>query len=110
MARTEKTPQKPTDAEEASYNYTPPEWTFHDDGSVTVHLPAGQAWNLARELTEWEALSNELRDEGLNWKRSPIARENRRESIVLMNCLRVIRAILGRAGVRQLIEKTKEGV
>jgi hypothetical protein len=86
-----------------------PEWTFHEDGSVTIHLPAGQAWNLAAEFREWETLSGELRNEGVNWKRSPIARENRRESIVLMNCLRVIRAILGRRGVKQLMEKTAEG-
>ena len=35
--------------------------------------------------TEWEAISKN-RNDTLNWKRSPIERENRRESIVYGNC------------------------
>lgn len=83
---------------------TPPEefqqWTINPDGSVTITLPSTLAANLADELREWSEMRGWVdRPDCQNWKRSPIARENRRESIVYGNNLESIKCLLGRKQV-----------
>ena len=68
--------------------------TWHADGSVTLssHMMA----NLIDDLLEWESWDGWTdRDDCKNWKRSPIARENRREAITYGNCLSTIMAKFG---------------
>lgn len=70
---------------------------IHEDGSVTIRLDADQAEGLAEVLSEWQSWEGWTRREDCqNWKRSPIARENRRESITFGNCLSQMLAYLGR--------------
>ncbi len=84
------------------------EWTINPDGSISITLPAGFAYNLADEMREWEEVKGWVdREDCKNWKSSPIARENRRESIVYGNCLMAMRTILGRQQTKALIERVK---
>ena len=86
-----------------------PKWTHHEDGSVTIHLPKNWALNLADDMNDWESISNWLdREDCKNWKRSPLARENRRESIVYGNCAASITCILGRREMRALMKRAQE--
>lgn len=78
--------------------------TWHADGSVTLssHMMA----NLIDNLREWETVAGwTRRDDCKNWKRSPIARENRRESIVYGNCLSTIRATFGNREIAKRMSK-----
>jgi len=83
------------------------EWSVNADGSVTITLPAVIAFNLADELLEWREHGRSWvdRPDCQNWKRSPIARENRRETIVYSNVFSSIACLLGRRGLRALLER-----
>ena len=65
--------------------------------------------NFIDELIEWEDVAKQ-RDcpDTHNWKRSAIARENRRESIVYGNCLEQVKAHLGRRQVNALMEQVRK--
>jgi hypothetical protein len=63
----------------------------------TVSLPADVVAQLADIIAEWESGGHwTKRDDCQNWKRSTIARENRRETITLHNCAGQIKALIGR--------------
>ena len=80
--------------------------TIHKDGSVTIELSPDEATWLGDTLREWKSISGWTRREDCkNWKRSPIARENRRESIVYQNCLSEMLAGLGRRAMLKLMGK-----
>jgi hypothetical protein len=85
-------------------------WGINEDGSITITLPSALAANLADELKDWEKFGESWvnRPECQNWKRSPIARENRRENIVYRNCLSSIECLLGRREVKALVDRIKE--
>lgn len=58
-------------------------------------------------MKEWQCIADEYcknMDEFKNWKRSPILRENRRESIVYGNCRQTLRMILNIASNPELFE------
>jgi hypothetical protein len=62
------------------------------------------ALSLAEELNRWEAWTPWVdRADCKNWKRSPIARENKKESQTFGNCLSSITATLGRRELRKLM-------
>lgn len=83
--------------------------TIHEDGSVTIELSPDEAAWLGDTLREWRAIGRWTRREDCkNWKRSPIARENRRESIVFQNCLSQMMAGLGRRQMLQLIKQADD--
>lgn len=80
--------------------------TIHKDGSVTIELSPDEAAWLGDTLREWDSWGHwTKREDCQNWKRSPIARENRRESIVFQNCLSQMTAGLGR---REMLRLMKE--
>lgn len=67
---------------------------WNPDGSITVS-PDGVE-TLLEELHQWSQWDGwTKRDDCKNWKRSPIARENRRECIVYGNCLGFMKKLLG---------------
>lgn len=79
---------------------------IHKDGAVTIMLSPDEAAWLGETLREWKSWSGWTRREDCkNWKRSPIARENRRESITFQNCLSQIMAGLGRREMLKLMEQ-----
>lgn len=83
---------------------TEPRWTHHPDGSITIHLPAPLPQNLALNLLEWGRRDQEqYQFAGTPWKRSPLARERRRECVVYGNCLETVKAYLGRREVNALM-------
>lgn len=63
--------------------------------------------NLIDTLLEWEEIAKE-RNKFKNWKRSPIERENRRESVVFGNCLEVVKCHLGRRKVVAMMNEARE--
>ena len=82
---------------------------IHKDGSVTINLSPDEAAWLGDTFREWDSISHWMRREDCkNWKRSPIARENRRESIVFQNCLSQMMAGLGRRQMLELIEAARK--
>jgi hypothetical protein len=84
-----------------------PQTKIHEDGSVTIELSPDEAAGLGEMLREWKSISGWTRREDCkNRKHSPIARENRRESIVFQNCLSQTMAILGRRQMMKLMEET----
>ena len=82
-----------------------PRWRWNKR-TVTVTFDLDEAVHgIGDTLNEWKHWRGWVdREDCQNWKRSPIARENRRESIVYGNCLGIIQVVLGRDGVRQLME------
>ncbi|SRR6266498_1460985 len=82
--------------------------TIHKNGSVTIDLSPDEAACLGDTLREWKSISGWTRREDCqNWKRSPIAQENRRESIVYQNCLSEMMASLGRRQMLQLMKRAE---
>jgi hypothetical protein len=76
------------------------------DGSIAI--PAEQVETLKEILAEWESGGRWMdREDCKNWKRSAIARENRRESIVLHNCASQIKAWIGRRNLRVLAHASR---
>lgn len=71
----------------------------HKDGSITI--PAAQVEALKEILAEWEYGGAWMdREDCKNWERSAVARENRRETIVLHRCAHQIKAWIGRQNLR----------
>lgn len=93
---------QPQDGDTEPFDYQ--QWTHHEDGSITIHLPAPLPQNLALNLLEWHRLEEEqYQFAGTLWKRSAIARERRRECIVYGNCLQTVKAYLGRRELNALM-------
>jgi hypothetical protein len=85
-----------------SRELVPPKWEITED-TVTITFDRGWLMNFIESLNEWESFTRwTRRADCKNWKRSLIARENRRESIVLSNCLGTVQAYLGRREVLKL--------
>lgn len=83
-------------------------WQFHRDGSATVRLSPDAVLILGDILNEWKSWASWAgRDDCQNWKRSPIARENRREGITFANCLSSIKCLLGRRDVLRVMAQAK---
>jgi hypothetical protein len=81
----------------------------HEDGADgSIAIPAEQVETLKEILAEWESGGRWMdREDCKNWKRSAIARENRRESIVLHNCASQIKAWIGRRNLRVLAHASR---
>lgn len=80
-------------------------WAINPDGSMSITLHSVLVANLADELLEWDGISDWIgREDCKNWKRSPIARENRRESVVSGNHFSSMQALLGRPWVNLLLK------
>jgi hypothetical protein len=71
---------------------------------VTLTMSREWALSLAQTLNEWKAWTPWVdRADCKNWKRSLIARENKRESQTFGNCLSTITAALGRRHLNKLM-------
>jgi len=80
-----------------------PTVTWRNDGSVTLDAVAVECLiDTLKGWAQWKGWTR--REDCQNWKRSPIARENRRESIVYGNCLEPIMTLFGRKEIRKRME------
>jgi hypothetical protein len=81
-----------------------PLWRWNKK-TVTITFDLNEMASLGAMLNEWAMWKPWMdREDCENWKRSPIARENRRESITYGNCLSSIETYLGREGIRKAME------
>jgi hypothetical protein len=84
-----------------------PKWKI-GKRKVTITMSREWALCLADELNQWKAWTPWVdRADCKNWKRSPIARENKRESQTFSNCLSSMMALLGRRELNKLMADVK---
>lgn len=86
----------------------PPRWKRT---KTTTTITFDNEWlkDFAGDLNEWRSWRGwTQREDCQNWQRSPIARENRRESITYGNCLSTVLVNLGRRELLKLMDEQKE--
>ncbi len=86
-----------------------PVWSEKND-KIQLEFTQEELYSLIDELVEWETIAGWLhREDCANWKRSAIARENRRESITYFNLLSSIKTRLGRREIHKRMLEVKNG-
>jgi hypothetical protein len=84
-------------------------WNIDDKGNFVLTIDPIIMANFIENLIKWDSYSDWMnREDCKNHKRSPVARENRRESIVLGNCHETVRCYLGRRFVSAISARIKE--